>query len=833
MASRSLGSLTIDLIAKIGGFTQGMTEAERVADKKTREMQRKMEARRKAIAQAWDGMGKVLAAGFAGITAGAVFTKVVTETRNAAKEQALLGAALQATGMQAGYSQARLNDMASVMEDLTGISGGEFNQAQTVLLGFTNLVGEQLPKALQAAADFSVRTGVSMASAAETMGRALDIPSAGMASLAKQGFKFSESQIEAAKRLEETGQIAQAQQMVLDALNETYGGAAVAARDTFGGALDALQGTINSLLTGDEGSFDQAKLAINDLNQLMGSAQTREAFQLYTTWLAQITAHVVEMSAEFALGIKHADGFWDALLKYGTASPFKSATDHLSGLRQQLKDAEADAQKAQWLKSDALKQQDAEHIRGLKQQIGYWQEMANKSLDEQNAWWVKNQRNRGTPSVVAPDLTPRTVGAVSLKDVPKPKAGKSQAEKDQEAAERFLQSMRDQVQKSQERTAWAQLHYDIQAKGLKLSQDQLNQAQGLATLQDMAKEAEQARTSEIDRQNTLYQLQERLMTAQQQHQLELLTYGMGDQAAAELRERMALQEQQQAELRKMQHDHGQELREAETEAQQVHLQTMFDERYRLTQEAFVKELGLYDEAVKQKQAKEKDWLAGAKSGMETYLRDANDGYSQTKQLALNTFRGMEDAAVQFAMTGKAHSSDLFRSIVEGLIRVQVQEAATKMFGGSDGGLLGGLIKTGVGLMTGGGRTVLPPGDGFAGGGWTGPGGKYEIAGFVHRDEGVLSQEDMRALGGPRAFEQFRASLHRGYASGGVVGRASKAAAQIGQGQIAPVNLTLSPVISIDSRSDRADVEAQIAKGMKIAADYAQQQILYKMPRGLT
>ena len=36
--------------------------------------------------------------------------------------------------------------------------------------------------------------------------------------------------------------------------------------------------------------------------------------------------------------------------------------------------------------------------------------------------------------------------------------------------------------------------------------------------------------------------------------------------------------------------------------------------------------------------------------------------------------------------------------------------------------------------------------GFAGGGWTGAGGKYEVAGPVHRDEFVLTKEITRALG---------------------------------------------------------------------------------------
>lgn len=58
--------------------------------------------------------------------------------------------------------------------------------------------------------------------------------------------------------------------------------------------------------------------------------------------------------------------------------------------------------------------------------------------------------------------------------------------------------------------------------------------------------------------------------------------------------------------------------------------------------------------------------------------------------------------------------------------------------------------------------------GFSEGGYTGRGGKYQVAGVVHRGEGVLSQEDISAMGGPGAFEAFRAGL-KGYADGGYVG----------------------------------------------------------------
>ncbi|MFZ7338357.1 phage tail tape measure protein, partial [Comamonas jiangduensis] len=291
----------------------------------------------------------------------------------------------------------------------------------------------------------------------------------------------------------------------------------------------------------------------------------------------------------------------------------------------------------------------------------------------------------------------------------------------------------------------------------------LNQAQGLATLMDMAKEAEQARSTEIDRQNTLYQLQERLMNAQQQHQLELLTYGMGDQAAAELRERMALEQKQQGELRQMQHEHGQEMRAAETEAERNHLQTLFDERYRLTQEALAEEVRLFDEAAAAKRAKERDGVLGAKSALDTYVRDAQNAYGMTKQVVTSALGGMEDAAVSMITTLKLDYKSLATSIVADITRIivkqQLANALTAMMGKAGGSDVSGFIGNVLGALTGGG---------FASGGYTGAGGEYEPAGVVHRGEGVLSQRDVAALGGPRAFEQFRASLHHGYSGGGYV-----------------------------------------------------------------
>lgn len=58
--------------------------------------------------------------------------------------------------------------------------------------------------------------------------------------------------------------------------------------------------------------------------------------------------------------------------------------------------------------------------------------------------------------------------------------------------------------------------------------------------------------------------------------------------------------------------------------------------------------------------------------------------------------------------------------------------------------------------------------GFAEGGFTGHGGKHDVAGLVHKGEGVLNQEEIRALGGPEGFYALRHSIKNGFADGGLV-----------------------------------------------------------------
>ncbi|MDI3817848.1 phage tail length tape measure family protein [Pseudomonas aeruginosa] len=327
MASRSLGTLTLDLIAKVGGFVAGMEKAERTAKKGAKEIGSAADA----ASLAWEKLGKVAAGALSGITVGAVFGAVIRNTKQMEKEQAQLEAVLRSTGESAGFSREQLNEMASSMERTSTVSAGEINQAQTNLLAFTGIVGEQFPRALQSAIDMAARTGTTVTSAAETIGRALDVPSKGLTALSKQGFRFTEEQKKAAEQLEATGRTAEAQGIILKALEESYGGAAAASRDTFGGALMALQNTIDGLLTGSEGSLDGAKGAIDDLNRALSDPATAESVSKLVDLLAQGASTVVD-SLPFLIDAGDGVVRVFSIAADALVGVFATATMHAQGL---------------------------------------------------------------------------------------------------------------------------------------------------------------------------------------------------------------------------------------------------------------------------------------------------------------------------------------------------------------------------------------------------------------------------------------------------------------------------------------------------------------------
>lgn len=177
-----------------------------------------------------------------------------------------------------------------------------------------------------------------------------------------------------------------------------------------------------------------------------------------------------------------------------------------------------------------------------------------------------------------------------------------------------------------------------------------------------------------------------------------------------------------------------------------------------------------------------DWRKGASSAFQNYLDQARDVAGQTKALFTSAFTSMEDAVVNFAITGKFSFSDFTKSILADMARIATRQAAS--------GLLSSIAGTALGAWLGGGAAssgasgaASAAGSGgfdyglgsasadmtytstFSDGGFTGAGGKYDPAGIVHAGEFVLRRE---VVSQPGMLDYLETLNSRGYADGGLV-----------------------------------------------------------------
>ena len=82
-----------------------------------------------------------------------------------------------------------------------------------------------------------------------------------------------------------------------------------------------------------------------------------------------------------------------------------------------------------------------------------------------------------------------------------------------------------------------------------------------------------------------------------------------------------------------------------------------------------------------------DWTKGATAAWDNYLDSAQNVAGQTKSLFGNAFSSMEDAVVNFAMTGKLSFADFTKSILADMARIATRQAAS--------GLLSSLVGVGI------------------------------------------------------------------------------------------------------------------------------------------
>lgn len=192
--------------------------------------------------------------------AGQAISSFATGSVAAAKEARLADDRIRAIATSMGVldtalggSTQRITDFASQLQSQTGVSDETIKGAQALILTFKDVAssagetGGIFDRATTAAVDLAAAGFGNVESNAKSLGRALQDPLKGLTMLGRQGVTFTEAEKEKIKALTESGNLLQAQQIIMGAVETQVGGTAAAtmtAGDKMRVAFDEFQETL-------------------------------------------------------------------------------------------------------------------------------------------------------------------------------------------------------------------------------------------------------------------------------------------------------------------------------------------------------------------------------------------------------------------------------------------------------------------------------------------------------------------------------------------------------------------------------------------------------------
>lgn len=169
-------------------------------------------------------------------------------------------------------------------------------EAETALLRFRTVSGDTFDRARQDALDLASAMGTDLTSAAVLVGRSIERPEIALRQLRAAGITFTASQEKLIKSLVDTGQRAQAANIILGELEKRFKGAADVVAGTLSGALTRAKHAFDSLFETDTGSMTEA---FNSLADSLNDPDIKNGLQLIISALAAIVSLAVKAVALF------------------------------------------------------------------------------------------------------------------------------------------------------------------------------------------------------------------------------------------------------------------------------------------------------------------------------------------------------------------------------------------------------------------------------------------------------------------------------------------------------------------------------------------------------
>ena len=225
--------MSLVLNVEILGEFRKLTTATQGAQSNLQNLQDRVGGVAKGISRAVGGLA--LALGFTGIVQG--FKQSIQAAEEAAVANQRIDAIAESMdefGNQTGKVTKRIKDFADANEFSLGVDGDVIKATQAKLLTFraltktANVMGGSFDRATIAALDMAAAGFGEATSNATQLGKALNDPIAGITALNRAGIQFTDDQKSLIKSLVESGDMLQAQEIILREIENQVGGTAEA-----------------------------------------------------------------------------------------------------------------------------------------------------------------------------------------------------------------------------------------------------------------------------------------------------------------------------------------------------------------------------------------------------------------------------------------------------------------------------------------------------------------------------------------------------------------------------------------------------------------------------
>ena len=572
-----------------------------------------------------------------------------------AREARAFNEALILTGHYAGLSAAQLADLASKMDELDGVTRASASEALAAAAGTGQFSGEQLELVAKAAEQMRVATGRSIEETVREFERLRADPVGAILDLNNSYHFLTQGTYEQIKALVEQGRVAEAVALAI----RTY---AYAIFDRAPKMVENLE------------SIEKAWRGIKGAVREVGDA-------IISVFRDQTPGEQIKMLQGYLRNLEAGRGLYRDLSPAARERIARRFQERITELQRQMSPVQV-----QWAGIDAPVDSAAEKARQEAEKEWERLRLSNLSKAEKLEREIQEIRKAGLAAGKTEAEIEGQIAAARARYKESLPKGKGEGER---AAESLIASIQRQITANRQlaetgEKVTASDRLLIQARQLLADKTGTMTAATrgllealLPQLEASARAAEaterQAKAAEaLARQNEI--LAQQAQNRRYANELDLLAFGRGADAVAQLRRRLDIEREYAEEMKR--------LGDRSVADDKETWDRMAENARRHRDQQLAEE----EEFQRQRVAAMLDWERGVRGAFEDYAEVAINQAGQVRDALTGAFSAAENALVEFVKTGKLEFTDLAESILSDLARIGVRMAAMNLLESS--GLLG-------------------------------------------------------------------------------------------------------------------------------------------------